>query len=438
MDLGHILRVKILRGNAGAKFINISLRGAASLGKFLLWLWLAKNLNPADVGEFALLSVTIAYSLLIVGMDFYSYSSREIMGSTNKSDQLTYAYNQSILYLLLHFIFLPIASLVFYFNVFPSKLFLYFIILLVLEHACQEVDRLLVSLSKPLTSTLVFFLRSGVWCYLLMLFVSIDPSLGDLKFVYLAWICGSFTGFAVGLYFIFSYFAGERTVEIKREWIIKGVKVAIPFLVITLSLRGMSTIDRYFVDWFEGQALLGVYSLFWGIIGVIQVAIHSGVVVFYYPKLVALYKNRKNSDYVKAYRAYSLAVNSVTTISCILLAVAIHPVLSYIDKPLYSESINLFYLALVAGLLFNLSLAPHSYLYTRGLDSYLIKSTLASFLIALTCLTGLTPLLGAEGVSIGLIIAFAYLLASKHVAVYKDQRKYSLNIKTVTVGVDDV
>ncbi len=51
------------------------LRGLTLASRFLLSLLLARMLSPAEMGEYGLLTAALAFALLAIGLEFYSYTS---------------------------------------------------------------------------------------------------------------------------------------------------------------------------------------------------------------------------------------------------------------------------------------------------------------------------------------------------------------------------
>ena len=58
---------------------DLSLRVAALGGKFLLMVAIARYLTVKDVGDYGLYVSIIVISLYFVGLDFYVYSTRELL-----------------------------------------------------------------------------------------------------------------------------------------------------------------------------------------------------------------------------------------------------------------------------------------------------------------------------------------------------------------------
>ncbi len=58
------------------------LRALTLSSRFLLSLLLARMLSPAEVGEYGLLTAALAFALLAIGLEFYSYTLREMVPAT--------------------------------------------------------------------------------------------------------------------------------------------------------------------------------------------------------------------------------------------------------------------------------------------------------------------------------------------------------------------
>ena len=121
--------------------MNIALRGITLASKFLLIFFLAKFLEPAELGLYGLLTVTIGYALYLLGFDFYTFTTREIL-KRERHEWGGLLKDQGALSLVLYVIVLPLLSLIFLEGLLPWSVAGWFFILLVLEHLTQELGRL--------------------------------------------------------------------------------------------------------------------------------------------------------------------------------------------------------------------------------------------------------------------------------------------------------
>lgn len=62
-----------------SQLTNIAIRGSTLASKFLLIFFLARFLEPSELGVYGLFAATIGYSLYLLGFDFYTYTTRELL-----------------------------------------------------------------------------------------------------------------------------------------------------------------------------------------------------------------------------------------------------------------------------------------------------------------------------------------------------------------------
>ena len=55
------------------------LRGLTLASRFLLSVLLARTLSPDAVGEYGLITATLAFALVVLGLEFYSHTMRELV-----------------------------------------------------------------------------------------------------------------------------------------------------------------------------------------------------------------------------------------------------------------------------------------------------------------------------------------------------------------------
>lgn len=253
------------------------------LCRFLFVFFLAKLLNPSEVGLYGLVTATISYSLYFVGLDFYTYTTRELP-SHKKSVWGSLLKNQFSLSLVLYAIVLPVLTLTFLGGTLPWYLAKWFFLLIIFEHICQEFTRFFIAASEQTSASLVLFLRQGTWAIVIVVVMLVDESFRNLNSVFASWL------FASGLAILFSFYkikemrVGGWFAEFDGEWIWRGVKVAIPLLIATLAIRGIYTVDRYWVQALSGLEVVGAYVLFMGVVNTLMAFLDAGVFSFAYPE----------------------------------------------------------------------------------------------------------------------------------------------------------
>ncbi|NOU01174.1 MAG: oligosaccharide flippase family protein [Gallionella sp.] len=411
------------------RLLNLSLRGGGMVGKFLLIFILARLLPPAELGIYGLLTATVGYALYFVGLDFYTYSSREMLHA-DKYMWPAMLRDQAVLFVSSYVVVLPSLVFLFWADFLPVKYALVFYVLLVVEHLSQELYRLLVTIGKPMAAGVSLFIRSGAWCYVLVVVYLSGYSEINLHAVMWMWVIADVIVVIFGAWLLRKLPWDELKSSVDWVWIRKGLKVAGLLLIGTIALRGILTIDRYFVETYAGLDVLGVYTLYMGIcfslIGFVDAAVFS----FRYPILVSLYKSGQYGAFKVAERDFArqtliavIALAIVTT----LLAV---PVLEWVGKPIYLQHIQILFILLAASIFFIIGHVPHYVLYAMGRDRSIVRAHVSGLglFVALSFLLASTY--GMSGIAISLCGTFAYL------GLLKQWHVSSLRKASITHGMD--
>ena len=394
------------------RLLNLALRAATLVSKFALIFVLAKFLEPADVGLYGLLSATVFYVLMALGFDFYTFATRELI----VTDRLNWAgmlRDQGMFYGITYTALLPLCLLLFWLGFLPWKLAIWFFPLLALEHLAQELNRLLVAISEPLWASIVLFVRSGAWAVTAALWMWLDPAQRTLDFVLIAWTSGVLISCLLGA----SRLRGLDRTSLHRTidwpWIRKGIRIAFPFVLATLSLRALYTVDRYWIEALGGLEQVAAYVLFVGIANAIMSFLDAAVFTFAYPALIASAGKGDRTTFDRQMRRlgqHTLAVTLGLSIAAILCA---GPLIDWLDRPSYTQHFGLLYWTVLAAALSGISMIPHYGLYARRNDRPIILAHLASLPIFFVASLSLIPLLGIAAVPAAMALAFLFLLLAK-------------------------
>src|SRR5690606_19233268 len=149
-----------------SKFINILLRAVTIGLKFVLSVVVIKMLDIESFGVLGLFQSSIIILTFVIGLDFYSFSSREILKEGAKEFSF-YFNNQIVLHLIIYLLFIPICYVLSRMGIMEVKYLNFFYIILISEHMSQELYRILIILKKTTPATIVLFLRSGFWIVIL-------------------------------------------------------------------------------------------------------------------------------------------------------------------------------------------------------------------------------------------------------------------------------
>lgn len=400
---------------------NIGLRLATLGTRFLFIFFLARFLDAASVGYYGLFTATIGYALYLVGLDYYIFVTREIL-ATPRARQGRLLKGQAALSGLLYAGLLPVAALLLARLAWPAHLLLWFLPILVLEHFNQEVFRLLVAISEQIAASILLFLRQGSWAVAIILLMALDSSSRNLDAVMAAWLLAGMAAAAGGAWKIRSLQLGGWRLPVDWRQIRQGVAISGAFLLATLALRAIQTLDRYWLQALTSIDLVGAYVLFTGVAAALLVFLDAGVFSFGYPALIR-HAQRNERQLARARLRRMLAE---TLLACALFAgaswVALPVLLRWVGNPVYAENLWLFPWILAAMILNAIGLVPHYALYALGHDRRIIAAhllALPAFGLTTWAIAPRAPLLAVPA---GVCAAFAGILLWKTLALWQAGR----------------
>lgn len=401
------------------RLINLGLSAVALGSRLLLIVALAKLLEPAEVGLYGLFAATVAFSLIVIGGDFYTYSQRELLSSPPERRSFVLQH-QMLAAGLLYVVLLPLPGIVFWLEVMPWRLATWFFALLVAEHIAQEMDRLLIALHRQLIASTVLFLRVGLWAWIIVPLMWLHPELRCLETIFAAWLAGCLLAIVLGGSVIWWNTRPWQLWRIDSAWIQRGIVVSLTFLVATLSSRALLTFDRYAVEYFSSTEFLGAYVVYAGMAMTISNILDPAVFAFLYPRLVSAYKTGDIEKYKSTMREMALSAAGLSVIVALAIAALAPYLFDWIDKPIYSEHLEILWMLQLAGVIYILSRVPHYGLYARGAD----KSLMAAHIMALPVFAVVAGLSGVyftkAATPLGLIAAFSWL------ALFKSWRYWTI------------
>lgn len=359
------------------RILNIGLRSATLGARFFFIFFLAKYLDPTSFGYYGLFTATVGYTLYFVGLDFYTYVSREIL-KTPSNQRGRLLKDQAALAGLLYLILLPIAIVFLHQTGWPGHLAWWFFPILLLEHFNQEISRLLIALSEQITASWTSFFRQGSWAIAIVVLMSLEPNSRHLDAVMVLWACAGIAAAAQGIWKIKKLRMGSWRAPVDWKWIKKGITISTAFLLATLALRGFQTIDRYWIAALGGIEIVGAYTLLLGVSSTLMVFLDAGIFSFTYPALI---KHSHNQEHDAAHTKVKKMFLQTLVLSAAFGVVSwmlLPYLLDWVNKPTYKNALGVYPWLLMATIINAASMAPHYALYARGCDKLIIYSHLAA------------------------------------------------------------
>lgn len=404
------------------RILNIGLRGLTLVSKFILIFFLARFIEPAELGLYGLLTVTIGYALYLLGFDFYTFTTREIL-KRSRDQWGGLLKDQIALSLLLYAVFIPLLLLTFAFGLLPWSVAVWFFVLLVLEHINQELSRLLIAISEQLTASVVLLFRSGLWGIVITVWMFLDPDVRTLHHVLAAWTVGGVLALILGVTKLSTLNISGWHKRVDWQWIRKGLRIALPLLVGTLALRGIFTLDRYWFESLNGLDVLGAYVLYMGMTNALMSFLDAGVFAFKYPGLISAFHAKDDARFRHGMKTMFLQTVVLSVMFAVGAIFVVEPLLTWLDRPIYSQHLYLFYWLLVVMLLYAVGMVPHFGLYAQGSDQPLIRSHVVGVIVFVLVTLAFARLVPQLAVVIGLCASFGTILIWKAIAFQRSTPK---------------
>lgn len=386
------------------------LRGLTLASRFLLSLLLARMLSPAEMGQYGLLTAALAFALLAIGLEFYSYTLREMVPATPArrtriiADQITLG---TIALLIVGVLFLA-AILA---DLFPSRLAPWFLLILITEHISLEATRILIITWRPVRAYIGVFLRGGIWVYAMAVLMFTTPSMRTLETVLIWWAFGGISSIAFAAISL-SDLPWRELRGYRPDWsaIVAGLRTARPFMLTAAGALIISYVDRFVIDRFVGREALGIYT-FYSTISIGLLSLGASVSHQFLPKIISGYAAGAEA-YRASLRSFFWSLFALGLGTSIISGLVMGPMLTLLGLSAYASGIWVFYAMLPGVFLRILADVPSYALYAARSDSYLLFCNLAAALISTLLNVLLIPILGIYGAALTGVVASAVLFFS--------------------------
>lgn len=253
--------------------------------------------------------------------------------------------------------------------------------LLVFEHLTQELNRIFIAISKPFLASVILFIRSALWILFVIPLMYKFESTRDLNHIFLLWAIGGITAFLISVIILIRLNLGGWKKPTNWLWIKQGLRIALPFLISALAIRGIFTLDRYFLDNYTNLHSVAAYVLFISIANAMVSFLDSGVFVFLYPELISAHTSKNKQAFNTIMKKLAVQVVFVTVFFCLVSIFGINIVLHLLNRPEYMDQSWQFPWIMTAMSFYCIGLVPQYGLYAQGKDKEIIYGHFVSFVI---------------------------------------------------------
>lgn len=398
--------------------LNVALRGGTLFGKLVLVFFMARFVEPGVLGQYGLIVAALGWLLYFAGVEFYTHSTRDLIVRP-EGQRWPLLRDQFLVYLATYLVAIPLLLVAHASGWLPPAAAGLLALIFVADHLGLELNRILIAIGRPLQGGVVLFLRGAAWIFLLVPVMWLIPEWRTLNAVLMFWAVGSIVAFAVGLVGVLRVEKTGRSTPIDRAWIASGLRVAIPMMLASLTVRTLFAADRYFIDALGDPGALAAYVLYVSIATAILSLVDAAIVDFDYPALVASAQSGDEGEFERRLKKLALKV-AITSTALVLLTWAVGSIaVAQLDNPAYRANWHLFGWLLFALWIYALSTVPHIALYARRIDRPIVHSQAAGLTLFLLLAWLGRPALGATAIPMALAAAFLLVLVWKLLASHR-------------------
>ena len=402
--------------------INIGLRLASLGSKLILTLYIARYLTLSSMGYYGLVNGTVLILMVALGMRLDYVVARELVGAsplaalTKMRDQmLFYTFTQLVLAVIMGMLVATGITGI------SGKVLLVIFVLSVLENWGDTIFINLISMGRPLIANAMFFIRSALWVFPVMGLGLLYPEYRTSRTVFTAWMIGSLGGTLLVLY-LWRDMPWRKALRTPVNWQWIKITVQRSFFIWIGALAGTSGffIDRYVLAGKMTLELVGVATFYTSFGGALFSLIHSGVLSFAYPQLIALHREKDKTAYHHAVYKLAWHVAVLAGVLGIIMGIVVPLAGRYFNRPELAAHASRLWLILFATWLRCNAETLYYILFSRNQDKSLWVGGLLYLLPSLGCNLVLVPLIGFSGVGYSAIASSLFLLAWRGWHVYKN------------------
>lgn len=387
----------------------LGLRAGGLASKFLLTLFIAKEMSLSDLGLYGLIAVgaTIVPSLLGLGLN--GPAGRTCVGAST-ADGIRIACTRVGITLALHAVLTPLAviGLAFWLPSTDLVLILLVAATLILENISSDLNTLLMARFRTTFAATLLFLRSGAWPLVFIICAWFEPQLRTVHSIMAFWL--------VALLAVMLLLAGlslsrgyhkllqfDRTLA--RELFVRGRN----FYVAEIGNAGALYSDRFLVSTFLGLEATGIYTFFWSLTNAVNNLVFTAVTNPLAPRIIAVV-NEGIKPAIRAACAKMFKEVGVWSIGlAIFMAVLLPWVLHYLNNAKLDQHQLVFAMMLGATVLRTISEAADNVLYAHHQDRRIATISICAMVVSALLISIMAPFLGLLGAAMAMLGAALFV-----------------------------
>jgi O-antigen/teichoic acid export membrane protein len=368
-------------------------------------------LEPSELGLYALVAATLTLTTYFYGLDFQTFSMRELSTSDLAGARFRVR-DQFAMLLVIYATGSAITALLLRQFGLASELIALVVPMAVVQHATLEFYRILTRLGRTVAGTVVLLIRDGAWvpvCLVTKL-VTGELSLGG---VLVFWLIGSVVGVIYGGGLLFRWLPASERRSIDLAWLAAGLRTGLRMLAGTLSLIALFSVDRMIFAKLASTKELGAYAFFALGCSSIQGLFETAVLPSFWAPLLQAKKDGDDLVYRHAERRLDRACLVGAVGGAAVTAIGLTILARLLPNRAYAENLHLLYYLVAAYSLLTLTNIPHYRLFAAKQDSLIVSANVTAFVTFVVLIPPFVIFDRSAAVPLALAMACAVLFALK-------------------------
>lgn len=389
-------------------------RLSSAASKFILFIYLARNMSPEDLGLFGIIIAILIISVQITGFELHYVNSRNIAEEKDQSIAAIIK-AQFLFHMLSYIIILPCLSLIFFYEILDWTFFLIISLLLIFEHLSQEMIRFLQFTFNPVKSAFLIFLRSGIWAFMLIILCEFYSFELTVKSVLTIWLIFSIIATIYGVVALRKFLLTRNKIKLLSFSWLKSVLIkSLPFFLTTTCFTISQFTDRFVLNNIIGSFGVGIFFFMASMASALNLFVSFSVGVFYGPMTIRAFRKNGLSEYLKVRHIFIKKSIIYVSIGLVVAIILIHPALYFINKAEYYSYIYIYYLMLFANCLMIGSDFSNLEMYVRGLDLEMMFSAIIGLVMTFIIVVLFVLLWGMRGIGYAVILSVSINWLLRH------------------------
>jgi O-antigen/teichoic acid export membrane protein len=365
--------------NLAIRFGNVMVRFLSIGSRFILLIVLARFLSAAELGQYGLFLATIIFLVSLLGALFYAHTTRELMAA-DRDHWPSILQHAMVGWGTICLALLPIVHFSGYELFGSTELSIWLVPVLLVEYLGHETVRVLIAIGRPITASLLMFVRMGSWVWIVIPLIWFLPELRHLGSVFATWTFAGVAALLLGWAAILRDTPAWRRVPVDWGWLRRGFSIGLLYLVGAVASRGLFTLDRYVVEYLAGPDQLGAYVLFIGLAMTVGMVVEAAVLTFLGPRLTNAAARQDLVEFDRIYKELTWSTLALGGVSALGVAAITPWLIEWIGKPYYAESMHLLWVLLLMAWIYCAGMVLDSALFACARDATLSRSALLGLL----------------------------------------------------------